>query len=983
MAFTIEEVERALTTAKEEWGMYHRDPVGLKDSLNYPIITGYLTGQISSIQGIQQDNHTFLWGSLINLLKNIDPPSANDQLVLDVIHHPDLLPYMTHYYKHWLLGHTFNNGTEKSFQAVLTQLRQLGLNDDDIFNLFIFSIRYDDEKEVTIDNTPLKEFLVAHIMKSKRLIYPKQGYSQWDNDWSLLYFQLLEETRPEFAADYSLYGMFSERNNPALFFTQYKQGKYLPGILSFISNQQDDKLPTIQLKFGSAIRLFETDSTTHEQLMIKLAIQYLNYFRMFHPREKWESGFHLEEFTGTDLSYLPYSSCAFHFLLEKDKTSALNILKDWLDKKIYIPFETIQVVHHHLGADILPYLQLVLQADNGSIDHYRKLIGMLQKEFKPLQYLPLIWTMTNNKSRSVKEMVARIIAENDTEAETKSIGLLEHKNADTRQTAALILREFSSENAMNAITRILNKESNDNARDILLQVAAVSLRGDVSDHFIQSMVNAAFDRGKLSKPIEPWLDETELPPLYKKDGASLDSKYIRFLLYRMSRVKDMRSDIEAKYILQQIAIDKAAPFALSLIKTYMEKGAKPEHKFVLALSALLGNDAVVDKIRIAVDKWIDENRYKMAEHGVGALALQGSDKALRWVEWYSRKYKSKKANVGAAALVALETAADEQGITIHELGDRIIPDFGFTGLFKHFNVNGEEYRAFIDSNFKIAFFTDDNKKLKSLPGATDAILKEEFKSIAKEVREIVKSQSSRLEYYLVIQRRWNYEQWSKFFLENPVMFIYATKLLWGVYDEKGQLTGQFICNEDTSLVNEDNDEIAVPGATYVGIVHPTQLSTGQLQKWKQQFYDLSIDPIFPQLDRKVSDMDGLDLSKAIILKYMGKQMVPGSIKSTLERNGWHKGPTGDGGMIESFNLLYFEKKMEAVLELEGVGAGYGWGTEEKLGRLYVVDKIKVPQRWFNHPQHDTDDRLVKWKDVPVIFLTEMLAAIESIKPVEK
>jgi hypothetical protein len=32
---------------------------------------------------------------------------------------------------------------------------------------------------------------------------------------------------------------------------------------------------------------------------------------------------------------------------------------------------------------------------------------------------------------------------------------------------------------------------------------------------------------------------------------------------------------------------------------------------------MLGNDAVVDKIRITTNRWIEEGRYKMAEHGVG------------------------------------------------------------------------------------------------------------------------------------------------------------------------------------------------------------------------------------------------------------------------------------------------------------------------------------------------------------------------------
>jgi hypothetical protein len=982
MAFTLAQIEKALS-AESELLNYHFDTEQINRSPNYATIVDYLTGKTNVLPALQQDYNTFIWAQLINLLNDLEKPSANDQLVLNVIRHPDLVQALEYHFHYWLIQYARTHTSKSATQAVISQFKATGMSDDDIFGFFILQFGFNHYPDFNIERTGLKEYFIDYIRRSKQLIYPRSGYLQWSDDWSMLYFELLEEAKPEFAFEYALYGIYSERNNPVLFLHDHKKGYYLPHILSFIQDKQNASLRIIQSKFSTALILYEAFPGKYRDVAVELSLQYIEYLNAQQLSEKWESSVHLNEFSETDLSYLPYTSCAFHILLKHERDKALLILKDFFSGRKFIQQRTLLVLLHHLGKNAFPYLEMAMGIDGGGIDYYRSLTELLQQEFDKDQYLPLIWKLAGNKSRQLRELVAKVVAEHDAGAESRAIELLNHKSADIRQTAALILTQFSSPAANEAISGTLNKETSDNARDILLQSVAGTLPVKADENFINEMVEAAQQRGKLTKPVEPWLEETSLPPLFDHSGRQISNERVRFLLYRMSRVKEMRSDIEARYIIQTIDKEKAGDFAMELIKLYMDKNAKPGYKWLMALAALLGDDSVVDKIRVTINRWMDENRYKMAEHGVGALALQGSDKALRWVEWYSRKYKSKKANVGAAALVALETAAEELGITIHELGDRVVPDFGFDGLFKHFTVDGDEYRAFIDSNFKIAFFNENNKKLKTIPAAASAELKDEFKTIAKEVRDIVRSQSSRLEYYLIVQRRWNYEQWQKFFLQNPVMFIYATKLLWGVYDERGNLADTFLCDEDTSLVNMDGDEISPAPNALIGIVHPSQLDEASLRSWKKQFFDLSIESIFPQLERKLPDLKDLDLSKSIIIKYKEKHMVTGSIRSVLERYGWHKGPTGDGGMLDSFNLLYADGVMEAILEVEGVGAGYGWGGDEKLGRVYIIDKSKIKERWFNPPQNDSDDRLIKLKNVPPIFLSEMLAAIESVKEVNK
>jgi len=668
-----------------------------------------------------------------------------------------------------------------------------------------------------------------------------------------------------------------------------------------------------------------------------------------------------------------------------NKEVGLQILTEWFEQKVFIHQQCLLIIHQYLGDDAFTYFQKALATANSpaGTSYYQDLLSSTAKLFSPTLYLPLVWSFVNTKSKPIKQLIANIVAANDAEFEDKAIALLQHKNGETRQTAASMLNYSNSAKAIDAIMQILHTETNETVRDILLQTVAEVLPKTATQDFVAEMINAASKRGKLDKPIETWLDEASLPPLFYKDGATLNTSTIRFLLYRMSRVKTMCSDIEAKYIIDQIDKEKSSDFVLHLIQLFRDKEAKAELKWMMALSAMLGNDLVVDKIRITTNSWIEENRFKMAEYGVGALALQGSDKALRWVEWYSRKFRSKKANVGAAALVALENAAIELGISTHELGDKIVPDFGFEGLFKTFEIDGQEYRAFIDSKFKIAFFNQDNKQLKALPANADSTLKDEFKTIAKEVRDIVKSQSPRLEYYLIIQRKWTTEQWQQFFLNNPIMFIYATKLVWGIYNTEGALQQTFICNDDTTVINVESDEIELPDNAQIAIVHPSQLSAELLKQWQHFLYKQSIEQVFPQLERKLPNLENIDVSKSILYQFVDKHMATGSTRSTLEKSGWHKGPTGDGGYLSSINLSYQEKHLEAVLEVEGIGAGFGWGGDEKLGRLYVIDTSKVKSKWMMYAKDESDEKLVPFNKLPQIYLTEMLAAIQSIKPAEQ
>jgi hypothetical protein len=103
MAFTKEQLEEALNAKTNREIGFQAGIIQFKESTIYEPVLDYLTGKSSSLPGMQLDHHAFPVVQLLNLLKNIEQPSVNDQLVLQVIRHPDIAQMTNHFYSNWLL----------------------------------------------------------------------------------------------------------------------------------------------------------------------------------------------------------------------------------------------------------------------------------------------------------------------------------------------------------------------------------------------------------------------------------------------------------------------------------------------------------------------------------------------------------------------------------------------------------------------------------------------------------------------------------------------------------------------------------------------------------------------------------------------------------------------------------------------------------------------------------------------------------------
>ncbi|MFV0540536.1 MAG: DUF4132 domain-containing protein [Aestuariibaculum sp.] len=659
------------------------------------------------------------------------------------------------------------------------------------------------------------------------------------------------------------------------------------------------------------------------------------------------------------------------YLINKDKTKAKQRILQFTEESDFLTEAYLKFLDEEFGTEAIPFYFNALKKNPGIVDKsyrsfFQALFELLNKhtiEEKDLD--KIIQFGIDNKPKKYRVFASQFLEKRIDTITPKAQKLLEGK-VDERIFGAMMLQSSTNPEVIKQLLQLTDTERSDDTRDILLDALSdFKFKKPFTLSEVKEMVAIADQRKKLSKWTEKWVDETNLPKLYWQNGEALTEAEIRFLFYRSKRAKGINSDIEARQLIQLIDKSKSDKFASKLIDVFKESNYDNKLKYYVVLAGLLGGDSILAKLNTVFNGTVTNKRYRLAAMMVGAIAMVGSDKALRIVDMIARKFSNKRPQIRNGAIEALDAAAAELNISLDQLADRIIPDFGFENNYKTFVVEGETYRAFVSNEFKLHYFNDDNKLRKSIPKGTDKAIVTELKTIDKEIREVVKNQSGRLENYLISERKWSVAEWQKYYFGNPIMLVYVQRLLWGVYTPEGDLANVFYCDEDLELYNVDDDEVILDNAQQIGIVHPLHMTTGLLEKWKEKIYDSDLEFEFEIVNREITHKTEteLEFSTTRILHDTDIPRGADYVAGFLMKRGWHK-ESGDGGSLW-FSKINKTNNIIAMPYIEGPAAYYLGGT--------------TPATVFEVSFYAKDqNEKVLIKDVPSVFYSEVVADLKAL-----
>ncbi|HFR5713239.1 TPA: DUF4132 domain-containing protein [Escherichia coli] len=452
-------------------------------------------------------------------------------------------------------------------------------------------------------------------------------------------------------------------------------------------------------------------------------------------------------------------------------------------------------------------------------------------------------------------------------------------------------------------------------------------------------------------------------PRLKSNNLPLSDDAMRHLGTMLSFPRDITAYAGLDIIREIFTRESLADFGWDLYTAWMESGAPAKENWAFTSLGLLGNDDTARKLTPLIRAWPGESQHKRAVSGLDVLASIGSDIALMLLNGIAHKIKFKALQEHARDKINM--VAENRGLTMTELEDRLAPDLGL-------DINGSlildfgprQFTVGFDETLKPVMRDAYGKLLKDLPKpnqsddktlATDAV--NLFKQLKKDVRAIASQQINRLEQAMCQRRRWTAEQFRLFLVEHPLVRHLTRRLLWGVYTEENTLIACFRVAED-STYSDAQDELFTLPAGNIGIPHVLEIPPESAAAFRQIYVDYELLPPFQQLERGSYHLADNERNVHELSRWDGRLCQAGRIVG-LERRGWQR--LEESGSVyamrkstpygaleletEPFSLIYGETGYSDQLPVESVKitAPYDRYGKQSSPTFSVLDDITASE----------------------------------------
>ncbi len=569
------------------------------------------------------------------------------------------------------------------------------------------------------------------------------------------------------------------------------------------------------------------------------------------------------------------------------------------------------------------------------------------------------------------------------------IPFLTDKRLYVRHSAVLALQQIKDERIPGILAARLDKEKASQVRFSILDTAGVAevITPPAATPRTPAETLVAEAEAVLKyAPKAPlsWFDPAQAPALRWADGEPVPPVVVNYLLFRQSRATNAALAGEIRQALSLFDRATTGDYALALWNGWAGKGARSDEAWCLTALCALADERIIQTLRQNIDGWSKGARSALAAKTVLAMAYISSDLALAEISHLAERGKSGQVRI--AAKNAINASAANLGISLDELGDRMVPTFGFDERGERiFDYGARQFTARVRFDQALELANGKGKRLKGLPppkAQDDAnkagVARATWKLLKKQIPQVMSQQGQRMETAMIAQRGWEVAKWQTFFLKHPLLRSLAVSLVWGVADASGRgYEVTFRPLEDGSLTDNEDNPVALPAEGQIRLVHPAMIDAEAQAAWVQHLADYEVTPLFAQMHRAVVRLNPEQAGALWWEDYQGYVINNSVLLTRATKAGWEHCSSSYVGY--SLRKSYPAAGIEAVQQSLWLAASENDAANIALIRLAFVRADALKSNGFiKDDLKDEDERLIPLGEVPPAVFSEAAANIQAL-----
>ncbi|MBX9694596.1 MAG: DUF4132 domain-containing protein [Cyanobacteria bacterium] len=297
------------------------------------------------------------------------------------------------------------------------------------------------------------------------------------------------------------------------------------------------------------------------------------------------------------------------------------------------------------------------------------------------------------------------------------------------------------------------------------------------------------------------------------------------------------------------------------------------------------------------------------------------------------KHSSSKSQIDKA----LSNAAEQAGMSVDDLQDIGVPDFGIGAdgrLVKQLGAWRAEITIETSDTTSLQWISDKGKTQQTVPSAVKSDFADDLKALKKVVSELDKllpTVRSRIERSFIDQRKWRVDMWRERYLNHPVCSTIVRRLLWNFDGRAGFWhEGAFIDRDGSSFQPEESAQVE--------LWHPIGSDPNTVLHWRQWLTAHEITQPFKQCHREIYVLTDAERQTATYSNRFARHIVrQHQLQHLCRQRGWDYQLMGtfDSQSTPTIDLPRWDMRVEFWVEpMEEVG-------EQNAGIFNVVATEQV------------------------------------------